>query len=174
MVYYGFSSIGDVLNTWADLGVFAYALPFLLIFAIVFGILTKSKILGENKGVQATVALAVGLLALQFNYVTSFYEIIFPYAGVGLAILLIGIIFMGFIIDPNDKSSKIKYVLFGLGVIVFLYIVFGSLTDFTWFGGLGYSFGYAWPTILAGLILLGLLALIVWGDRLSGGRRAGE
>ncbi len=164
---YGVSSIGDVLNTWADLGVFAYALPFLLIFAIVFGILNKSKILGENKGVQATVALAVGLLALQFNYVTTFYEIIFPYAGVGLAVLLVGIIFLGFIVKEGENTWVTK-VLFGLGVIVFLYIVIGSLSDFAWFGGLGYGFTYAWPTILAGLILLGVIALIVFGDRLGG------
>ena len=36
--FFGYS-IGDVLNRWADLGVFAYVLPFLMIFALVYGIL---------------------------------------------------------------------------------------------------------------------------------------
>ena len=31
--FFGYS-IGDVLNRWADLGVFAYVLPFLMIFAL--------------------------------------------------------------------------------------------------------------------------------------------
>ena len=57
-------TITNILNTWADIGVFAYLLPFLMIFALVFGILTKSKLLGENKAVHATLALTVGLLAL--------------------------------------------------------------------------------------------------------------
>ena len=39
-------SITDVLNTWADLGVFSYVIPFLLIFAVVYAILEKTKILG--------------------------------------------------------------------------------------------------------------------------------
>ena len=84
-------TITDILNIWADYGVFAYALPFLLIFAIVFGILSKTDILGKNKGVQATIALAVGLLSLQFDYVTNFYATIFPYAGIGISILLVAI-----------------------------------------------------------------------------------
>jgi len=73
-------TITTILNQWADFGIFAYALPFLMIFAMVFGILNKTSLLGDNKGVQATIALAMGLLALQFDYVTNFYATIFPYA----------------------------------------------------------------------------------------------
>ena len=87
-------SLTDVMNSWADQGVFAYGLPFLLIFAIIFGVLGKSKLLGDNKGVQATVALAVGLLALQFDLVTNFYATIFPYAGVAISVLVVAIILM--------------------------------------------------------------------------------
>ena len=68
----GIDTITEVLNQWADAGVFAYLLPFLFIFAVVFGILNKTKVLGENKGVQATIALALGLLSLQFDYVSNF------------------------------------------------------------------------------------------------------
>ena len=42
------NTITDVLNQWADWGVFAYILPFLVIFAIIYGILSNAKILGEN------------------------------------------------------------------------------------------------------------------------------
>jgi len=88
---YGFygTTITDILNAWVEFGVFAYVLPFLLIFAVIFGILTKSHILGTNKGVMATVSAAVGLLALYNDYVTHFFESIFPYAGIGLSILLV-------------------------------------------------------------------------------------
>jgi len=68
------TTITDVLNQWADMGVFAYVLPFLMIFAIIYGILTKTEILGKNRGVNATIALAAGLLALQFDYVPKYFS----------------------------------------------------------------------------------------------------
>ena len=114
-------NITDILNIWASYGVFAYALPFLLIFAIVFGILSKTKLLGDNKGVQATIALAMGLLALQFDYVTNFYATIFPYAGIGIAILLVAMILMGAAAEDLNWS---KYVWFGIGVVIFTIILF--------------------------------------------------
>ena len=94
----GSAVVGDVtsmLNYWADIGVFAYILPFLLIFAVVYGILSKINILGEqgkNKGVNAVISVAVGLLALQFDYVPHFFSMIFPYAGMGISVLLVALI----------------------------------------------------------------------------------
>ena len=106
----GINTITDVLNQWSEAGVFAYLLPFLFIFAVVFGILSKTKVLGDNKGVQATIALAIGLLSLQFDYVSNFFSIFLPYAGIGIAILLIGIRFAQF------KAMSLMYVALVLGV----------------------------------------------------------
>ena len=152
--------ITDVLNRWADAGVFAYVLPFLMIFAVVYGILSKTKILGNNKGVNATIALVIGLLALQFDYVPNFFATIFPYAGIGIAILLMGFILVGLIAD--EKWSK--YIWLVLGAIIFLVVVFTALSDFSWWGGLGYSWHEAWPAIVVALVILGLMALIIWGS----------
>ena len=104
-------------------------LPFLFIFAVVFGILNKTKVLGESKGVQATIALALGLLSLQFDYVSSFFSIFLPYAGVGIAILLIGIILMGLMYDEDADNNWVKVVFFGLGVLIFLIVVVTSISD---------------------------------------------
>ena len=158
---YGYG-IGGILETWAQYGVFAYVLPFLMIFAVVFGILNKSNILGDNKGVQATISLTVGLLALQFSYVSNFFATIFPYTGMGIAVLLVALIFMGLI---NEKSWA-QYVWFGIGIIIFIVVLMASLESFTWWGG-GYG-GVDWPAIVVSILVLGLLALIIWG----GGRRS--
>ncbi len=152
-------NITDILNMWASYGVFAYALPFLLIFAIVFGILNKTKLLGENKGVQATIALAMGLLALQFDYVTNFYATIFPYAGIGIAILLVAMILLGAAAGDLDWS---KYVWFGIGALIFIVILYTSLSDNWFMGGMGYTLLEALPAVLAGLVILGVMALVVW------------
>ena len=71
---------------------------FLLIFAVVYGILSTMNIFSKgdkNKGVNAVIAIAVGLLALQWDYVPEFFSVIFPYAGIGISILLVALILMG-------------------------------------------------------------------------------
>lgn len=161
MPFYFQKTIGDILYDWADFGVFAYLLPFLMIFAIVFGILNKTTLLGENKGVQATIALAVGLMALQFDYVAGFYASIFPYAGMGIAILLIAMIFIGAVSDKLPKNFNWVWV--AIGAIIFIIILITSLSDMQWIGGLGYGWVESWPAILAGFILLLLMGLVVWG-----------
>lgn len=158
-------NLTDILNTWADLGLFAYALPFLMIFAMVFGILTKSEILGKNKGVHATIALAVGLLSLQFDYVSGFYASIFPYAGMGMAVLLVGLILMG-LLSP-DGGMAAKWIWFGLGVLIFLFVIAGALSD-TYFLGAGFSVAEALPALFAILILIGFMSLIIWGGSRGG------
>jgi hypothetical protein len=161
----GIDTITEVLNKWADAGVFAYLLPFLFIFAVVFGILNKTKVLGENKGVQATIALALGLLSLQFDYVPNFFSIFLPYTGIGIAVLLVAVILMGLVIDEDDKNHWVKKVFFGVGALIFLVVIVVSISDSSMIGG--YRFAESWPAITAAVVLLLLVAFVVWG----GGRK---
>lgn len=167
--FYGYS-VGDILNSWANMGVFAYVLPFLMIFALVYGILAKTQILGTNKGVHATLALAFGLLALQFDYVTSFYAIIFPYAGMGVAVLLLFLIFTGLI--ATQDSKVVNWIWFGAGVVIFVFVLFGALTNSYWFGGFG--FRESAPALLTIVLILGLISLIIWGGGGGGARGGGH
>ena len=66
--------ITNIFAYWEQIGVFSYILPFLMIFALVFGILMRMGIFKENKAVSAIVALAVGLLSLQFDFVPRFFS----------------------------------------------------------------------------------------------------
>ena len=168
--FFGYS-IGDVLNRWASLGVFAYVLPFLMIFALVYGILAKSNILGNNPGVNATIALSMGLLALQFDYVSGFYASIFPYAGMGLAVLLVAFILLGLITGTNEKASK--WIFFGIGVVIFLFVLFGTLGNTYWLGGVGYSLAGAGPALLAILLIVGVLGWIIASGGSGGSGRSG-
>jgi len=154
---YGYS-IGDLLNAWADMGVFAYLLPFLMIFALVYGILAKTEILGTNKGVTATIALAFGLLALQFDYVSGFYASIFPYAGMGIAVLLIAMIFLGLTGAGGDSG---KYWL-GIGGVIFAIILITSMSDTLWLTGMGMGgLVSAIPALLAVGIVVGIMFWII-------------
>ena len=117
---WGFSggSFGSVLSQWEQLGVFSYVLPFLLIFALIFGILQRVKIFNESKGINAVIAVSTALMALQFNFVPVFFADIFPQLGIGLSVVLLGLILTGLFTDSN-----LTWMGMGLGGIIFLVII---------------------------------------------------
>ncbi len=157
MAYAGYgTTITDILNTWADYGVFAYILPFLIIFAFVYALLSKSKLLGENRGVHATLALAVGLISLQFDYVSNFFATIFPYAGIGISVLLVALILMG-VLTEDEKASK--WVFFGIGAVIFIVVMLYTIYDFQW---MGRYVGIEWgPWIVLALIIGGVVTFMI-------------
>ena len=134
--FYG-GNIGSLLATWEQAGVFSYVLPFLLMFSIVFGILMKTQIFKDNKGLNAIIALVIGLLALQFELVPIFFSEIFPRVGVALSVILVLLILVGLFFDPNNKF--VGYGLLGVGVIIFLVVLtktagyLGWYTPYWWY-----------------------------------------
>jgi len=144
----------------ADAGVFAYVLPFLMIFAIVYGILSKTHALGSNRGVDATVSLSVGLLALNSGYVTNFFAFIFPYTGMAIAVILVALILTGFV---GENISWVKYIWFGVGALSFLLVMVYSFSDWSWYGFGGYGLAQSMPAIIAIGLLLIVMGFIIWG-----------
>jgi hypothetical protein len=149
--------IGDLLNKWAQIGFFSYLLPFLIIFALVFGILTKTDIFKGNKMVDGIIALAVAFMALQFNFVPTFFAEIFPRLGVGLAIILGILIIMGLFLD--ETSPWIKYIMLGVSVLIFYFILVQSAGATGWTSGAFWEEN--WGSILGGvLVVVVMIALI--------------
>ena len=158
--FHGFSGGGfrDVLVGLENLVFFSYLLPFLIIFALVFGILTKIKIFEDNKSINAIIALSVGLMALQFGNVSLFFSEIFPRLGIGLSIILVMMVLLG-LFAPN--RSWMTYILFLVSAIIFITIIVKSsqLSEF-YFGG-GYFWDVYGSLIIAGIVLLIFIAVIV-------------
>jgi len=135
--------IGNMLARAEQAGIFSYVLPFLLIFALVNGILTRVNVFNENKAINAIISLVVGLLALQFDFVPRFFAEIFPRLGVGLAIILVILIIVGLFIDPENKG--IMYTLLGIGgfIMIIILVQSGLFSD----SYIGYWFYDNWSTI---------------------------
>jgi hypothetical protein len=153
------TSIADVLNKWDAIGVFDYAIPFLLLFAVIYGILSKTNILGDNKGVNAIVSVAVGLLALQFDFVSTFFATIFPRLGVVLAILLVVVILLG--LGGRNESQKIYLI---VGIVLAVAAVLWALSSWSFWGeGYGISLWFEenfWALLIGVILILGVLAVI--------------
>jgi hypothetical protein len=132
-------SITQILNYWNAIGVFSYVLPFLLIFAVVYAILSKSGILQRNKGINTIVAASIGLLALQYDQVPLFFANVFPKFGILLSLVLVILLLMGFAgFNVGTDNNNWKYIGLGAAVIVVVW----ALYDFAWFGGPGFSIGF--------------------------------
>jgi hypothetical protein len=163
LVYYypaGGDFFGNVLFQWEQAGVFSYVLPFLIIFAITFGILSKVKLF-EQKGINVVIALASSLMALQFNLVSVFFSEIFPRMGVGLAVILVLVILMALFVPSNSKAFSWMMVLFGL--IVFGSVLWNTFNAVGWNFGSGYWNYYSinWGNILMAAVVVGAIVLIV-------------
>ena len=164
-------TITDVLNVWGEMGIFSYVIPFLLIFAIVYAILDKTKILGEdNKGILAIISVSVGLLSLQFDFVSNFFAVIFPRFGIGLSVFLVLIIMIGFFfpkVQDGRKGQWIGYTV-GIGTVVWALSEWDEWTNYGGFGG--WFSEYAWALIVLGVII----GLIVFTMKSGSGKGRGS
>lgn len=157
--YYG-DGFREMFSQWEQFGFFSYLLPFLLIFAVVYGVLSKVETFKGNRGVNAVIALAVGLIAVNIEIVPIFFEEIFPRVGIGLAILLVAVIFLEFIISySDDDMSWMKYVYFGLGAIILITVVSKSTIAVGWSGG--YWWEDNWPLVAGAVFILIVVGMIV-------------
>lgn len=164
--------IGMILGQWQSAGIFSYLLPFILIFAIIFGILDATNVLGKNhKGISVLVALVIGLMALQLDFVPRFFEEAFPRLGVGLSVILMMMILLGLFI-PKEEHKYWNYGLGGVALIVFLVVIAQSFNAFGWYSGgtLGENIGW----IIGAILLLGVIIAVAasGGGGGGGGGRA--
>jgi hypothetical protein len=167
--YFGGGALGDLFAQWESQGVFTIMLPFLLIFALVFGLLMRLNIfatkhgneVNQNKGINAIIALAVALMALQFNVVSLFFAEIFPRMGIALSIILI-ILILGGLFIPTNKTNNWFMVL--LIIIVFgivLVVIYTSMNAMGWGFFSGGGFSYFWRQYGALIIFLAIVVAVV-------------
>jgi peptidoglycan/LPS O-acetylase OafA/YrhL len=152
-------SLDQVINSWQQAGFFSIILPFLLIFALTFGILTRIKIFKENKAINAIIAAVVALMSLQVPMVPQFFAQLFPRVGVALAVILVLMIIAGFFADP--ESPVVNYVLMGIGVIIVIVVLIQTAGGLGWQSGEWWSTN--WPVIAGALFILILVIVIVAG-----------
>ena len=159
---YGFFSggtVGNIFAQWQAAGVFSYILPFLLIFALVFVILSNIALFKNNKGVNVVIALSVSLMSLQFDFVSRFFSEIFPNFGIALGVILVFVIIGGLFFDPDSKVFKGFFVI--LGLVIAAIVVFKSFSYFGWYTGGGYWWRNNWENFLwVGLIVGAIIAIV--------------
>lgn len=120
-------------------GLFASALAqtifvFVLIFALIFGILQKSKLLGDkSQQVNALVSLAIALLVVSVGYALDLITKLIPILAIGIVLILIFLLFVTFFYkDQFDAPPAMKYtaiVLAFLAVAISILYYTGAFTS---------------------------------------------
>ena len=164
--YFGGGAIGNLFAQWEAQGVFTYMLPFLLIFALIFGLLMRLNIFASkqgdpNKGINAIIALAIALMALQFNVVSIFFAEIFPRLGIALSIILV-ILILGGIFIPTNKTNNwfmvtLIIIVFGIVIVV----IYTSMNAMGWGFFSGGGFSYFWRQYGALIIFLAIVVAVI-------------
>lgn len=150
-----FFSLYDLYAQWETSGVFDFLLPALLIFAVIFGILTSTNVLGGKKGVNFVIAAASALMAMRLQIVSDFFSLLLPGLGIGIAVLLVVLILAGLFMTSGNIGEWMPTFFWG-GVVIGLIIVITVLNSFAWFGSFWWQAN--WVSVVWIAVLLAILA----------------
>jgi len=150
-----FNQFSTLMQNWDSWGLFSHILPFLLIFAVVFGILSRMGMFRENKGIQAIISIVLGLLAIRTNLLGDVLKVISPRLGVGLVVLFALLILIGLFI-PDESQGMWGWILMGAGLVIFIVIIGQTADVLKWFNG-----GYYGDDLVSYIVLIVLLIGVI-------------
>lgn len=159
VMFMQFFSLYDLFYQWENAGVFDLLLPALLIFAVIFGVLTTTRILGENRGVNTLIAGIIAILAVRTEVVPYFFAEIFPSLGVALAVIISAMILVGLFVAKGHNLGTFLSMFFYIGLTAGAVLLLVTLNRFDWFGSFWWQ--QNWVNILIIAIIVGIVAMFV-------------
>ncbi len=134
-----------------DIGFFGYFLPWLLTFAVIYGLLVKSKVLGEDQKIIGVVSLAISFFVIGFGSIVlgEFFASLFGMGIVVLSVILVMVLFVAMAGGDVSKLAENKQVialLVGVGIVVIIALM----------SSFGLVVSEEWLTLLAVLVMLGI------------------
>ena len=108
-----------------------FALPFLLVFFIVFAVLEKTKLLGDDKKqLNALLAFVVGLVFVGAVYPTEVVGNLILFLTVALVVVFVVLLLWGFVFGSFKKDEGFvpeKWMKWILGIIIGIAVVVAVL-----------------------------------------------
>ncbi|MBU1623282.1 MAG: hypothetical protein KJ597_06930, partial [Nanoarchaeota archaeon] len=158
-----FGNIGYYLQAY---GILDFLLPFILVFTIVYAVMRKTKILGDEKKFDIIIALVLGLLfvvphimgvyPIGYDPVQVMNEALPSISLVAVAAIML-LLLMGIFGTDFSKSAAPFIAIAAIGFVAY---IFGSSLNL-WTGP-SEVFGWWNPELTELLIIILVFALIVW------------
>lgn len=151
------------------------ALPFLLVFVVIFAILQKTKVLGDGKKqIDAIVSLVIALIVVSFGYATNIIISLIPFLAVAVVIIFVFLILYGMVFHGEEfkipKNLRIGFgILVGIAVLIAVLISTGAWTYIAenWIYGNGGD-----NTILTNIVFIVIIVAAIATVVFSGGKKA--
>jgi len=176
---YGGGDLYNIIGQAQEIGIYDVILPFLLVFTIVFAVLQKTKIFGEDKkNINFVVALVLALLFLQNNYLIFVLQRFLPNISLFLIIFLMFLLVLGVFLGPQTGvSGTATTFAFIVSVITVLVAVstdlmpygFGS-NIFDWW----YNIDPGTRTLIWVIIIFAVVIALVTHEKKSEGNGLGK
>ena len=143
-------------------------LPFLLVFTLIFAILEKSKLLGDDKHqINAILAAVIAGLFIGFFKYVSMLQSFMVFLVICLIILFVFMMIYGFVAGTKDGNpfKDLKEVRYIIGGIFFIAVVVAVLIiTNTWDNVKNFfSNGNVGSNVLFAIIIIGAIAAVVFG-----------
>lgn len=153
--------------------------PFLLVFFIVFALLEKIQVFGDNKKqVHAMIAFVIGLMFVAAVDTQLLVGNLVLFLAVGVVLVFVILLLWGFLIgdtpkfNSGDGKGPIKWIvgiIVILAVVIFLFIVTGVHEEvYDFFFDSSWS-GDVWTNIIFVVIIAAALAIVIKGGKAAGG-----
>ncbi len=116
-----------------------FILPFLLIFFIIFAILEKTKLFGEDKKrLNALISFVIGLIFISVAHPALVIQNLILFLTIAIIIVFIVLLLWGFVFgDIKEGFKPPKWMKIVLSVLIGIAVIMGIL----WATGLYASFG---------------------------------
>lgn len=141
--------------------------PFLLIFFIVFAILEKTKLFGEEKRqINALVSFIIGLIFVTALSSVDLVSNLILFLSIALIIVFILMLLWGFVYSGKDGFTPTKTMKYGLGAVITISVIVAVI----WIAGVGgnlynFFFQQSWSsalwTNLVFVVLIGIALAVV-------------
>lgn len=107
-----------------DMGFYDYFLPFILIFAITYALLEASHILGEKKGVNIVISMAVGFILIAQQPVVQTINLFLQKSSLIIIVILVALLVVFLISGKSLLQSK----LLGISVVLVILALIWALS----------------------------------------------
>jgi len=101
------ATLVDALGVLQTFGVYDTVLPFLLIMAGTYAVLTKYKPFGEMKGVNAVIATVVGLVFITFAKAVAFINLLIPLMTIFMIMIVLAVLIFTFIGIKGETIAEV-------------------------------------------------------------------
>lgn len=173
----------EIVDTLVDIGFYDVFLPFILVYAVVFAILEKSKIFSsadtdskQVKNVNAIIAFVFGVFVVASIQTVKFIESFVMYGVLFIVFILVVLIVLGFIFGEDymkllkDDDGKLRkglaFTIAGIVVLISVGVLFSLLGVWDiiagWFDA---EFDSDWiSSVIIIALIIGTLVWITKGD----------